>query len=142
MTGILFFAATAQGGQPQIGDNAQLTVRTSLIDKHVVAVTNDGRFFAIVCYQGLIFKSTADLLFPNSEGEIVTDFYSSGSGRSAGAPPRSSYIPLENAAVVQVCNHPSGVYTLNIANEGDGKIVKYVSGHALEADSGHRPRGF
>lgn len=142
MAGILFFGLTAQAGQPQIGDNTQLTVRTSLVDKHVVAVTNDGRFFAIVCNRGVLLKSNADLLFPNSEGEIITEFYNSSGSRSIGLPPRAPFIPLEFTAMVQICNHPSGIYTLSITNDGDGKIVNYVGGHTLEADSGHRPRGF
>src|SRR5438045_679735 len=86
---------TAAG--PQADGSFEITVRTNLIGKNIVAVTNDGKFFAIVCKLGR-FWSSAYLLSPTpGEGDLTTDDFNP--TVAFVAKPRSDFAPLTTAAL-------------------------------------------
>jgi hypothetical protein len=130
----------AHADSPQTGSSHQLQLHTNLIGKNIVGVSSDGKFFAIVCSPGLFMKSTADLLFPNDLGDVVTEDYNKTVVRAMRVERPSAYLPLTDAAVHQVCNHPNGQYTFLI--DEDAKSVGFGGGQALDADSGRLPRDF
>jgi hypothetical protein len=126
---------------PRAGEKIQ--VRTGQVGNKVMAVTNDGKFFAIKCAHGLFAKSSGDFIYSNRNGKIVVhDYKIEGISMSIAPVERAAYWPMTNHAVVEVCNYPNGIYTLQINAGAGGNEVEYLSGQRFEANSRLRSRGF
>jgi hypothetical protein len=139
-----FAGATALAQIPQDLRETQIRVRTNDIGSgKIVAVTNDGRFFAIVCennFMGLA-TSSADLVFQDPDGDLTIDNGAyKASGRIANKN-RSAWASLDERGVSEICNHPNGMYVLQLRGADGKALVEYVSGQTLRADSG-KSRGF
>jgi hypothetical protein len=129
----------------QLAQAENLQLRTSQVGNNIVGIASDGRMFAIVCHHisPLSWSSKADLLSPNSKGDIVIAGYNTQAFRTnPAAEEKSPYLPLEKSAVLQICNHPNGVYTLNVTKKADTQVAEYISGQSLEPDSDTSSRGY
>lgn len=124
----------------------RLQVRTGQVGNKVVAVTDDARFFAIVCTRGMVWSS-ADLIFPNTFGKIVVKDYNISHVRVSPAPRDiAKYYPMTAKAVSTICNFPNGIYALDVAQKDAKTEVEFIGGESFEANvrfgSSGRGRGF
>lgn len=148
MSVLLMILGMSEASFAQMPPEAKFTdlhVRTQFVDGKIIAVTNDGRFFSIVCSYPkipvpLMSQNSSALMFlPNKDGDIVSAAYNKINRHTADK--RSQAIPLANTAVVQICNEPNGTYLLRIKQEGEINEVLYVSGTTHSANTG-RGRGY
>ena len=124
-----------------------LKLRTGQVGEKIVGVSEDGNFVAIVCSQGTFSKSTADMIYPNSSHNIITNNYAGTATRvNAVNEERGAFVSLTSEAVVQICNNPNGLYTLSVnAAEGETKVALVSiddKARSVEANTRFRTRGF
>lgn len=137
---ILFAFAGAVGAHAAV----DLHLRTNAVGNNIVAVDSHNKFYGIVCSRGLIGSSTADLVFPNDNGDVAIETYRSSPGRSVAAEPRSKFVSLDKESTKNICNNPNGTYNLSLTVKEDKIIAAtFVSSETLTAEvSQRRLRGF
>lgn len=101
-----FAISTAQAANSS-GDNQQknLKIRTFKVDGRLVGVTEDYRMVAIVCNY-----SSADLVFPNSRGELNSRGYNA-SGRTSGVN-AAPFRTITGPSMAALCGSQTGDFTL------------------------------
>ncbi|MGZ3722926.1 MAG: hypothetical protein ACXVA9_08360 [Bdellovibrionales bacterium] len=123
------------------GDVVQ--VRTRQVGEKIVAVTGDGKFFAILCSMGLLSK-TADFIYPNYYGNIAIDEYNAVGTRVSSSPAkRQASWSMDAKAMGKVCNYPNGTYTLRVAATDNKDVeVHFESTQSVEANAHQNGNGF
>jgi hypothetical protein len=107
--------------------NAQeFRVKVTTKDKgtNYFAVTSDRRLLAIVCKQDLINSAlswsaqySADLVFPNEDGELDLERYRETSGGRVYTGPKPAYRPLPPEHAKAFCDQPLGEFVFQITEE-------------------------
>jgi hypothetical protein len=92
----------------------QFTIRTIKVGDRLIGVTDDYRVVAIVCHRGLkelILGTSAEMIFPNPDGELTVDSYT---GPSRTPIRRSPFRTLSSDAIAAICTDKPGEFDLAI----------------------------
>lgn len=125
---LTFAVTTARAEQPRPRVGEVLNLRAVPVNGMSVAVTPDYRFFVVICHTSLLFKSSADLILPNSSGDFVTDDYRREITRMNGLADRQSpYIQLSDAAAKSLCDSkPKGTFTIRIEERDRTQLAELI----------------